>query len=100
MTGMRPQSDDTSLDAEERQFAIWRSMTPAQKFAAFLELQDLGVALAEAGIRRRHPGIDDREVFLRRVAMHLDRETMQKCYGWVPPEEGTADAGTSKDPGT
>ncbi len=79
---------DTSLAAEERQFEIWRRMTPAEKFRIFLELQDTAIALAEAGIRRRHPDASPREVFLRRVAMHLDRETMLRWYGWTPsPDE-------------
>lgn len=41
-------------------------------------------AVAEAGIRRAHPDADDREVFLRRAARSLDRETMVKVYGWDP----------------
>ncbi|MCA8978022.1 MAG: hypothetical protein KDC98_25070 [Planctomycetes bacterium] len=41
-------------------------------------------AFAEAGIRRSHPGADDREVCLRRAARTLDRETMVKVYDWDP----------------
>lgn len=80
----RLQSADTDLAAEERQFAVWRAMTPAQKLHAWGELQELADAMAEAGIRRDHPGASDREVFLRRIARTLDRATMLRCYGWDP----------------
>ena len=41
-------------------------------------------AVAEAGIRQAYPDADDREVFLRRAARVLGRETMVKAYGWDP----------------
>ncbi len=77
---------DTSLATERLQFEVWRRMTSVEKFAAFLDLQTMAIALAEAGIRRRHPHADAREVFLRRVARTLDRETMQRVYGWTQDE--------------
>ncbi len=79
---------DTSAAAEELQFAVWRRMTPMEKYAAFRQLQDMAEAFAVAGLKRRHPGASERELFLRRVAMHLDRETMVRCYGWDPEVNG------------
>jgi len=79
---------DTTPAAEELQFAVWRQMTPMQKYAAFWQLQAMAEAFAIAGLKRRHPGATDRELFLRRVAMHLDRDTMLRCYGWDPEEHG------------
>jgi hypothetical protein len=35
---------------------------------------------AQAQIRRQHPEIGEREVFLRAAARHLDRETMMRVY--------------------
>ena len=84
MTEERPLAADTSLAAERTQFAIWRRMTPMAKFAAFLDLQRTAIALAEAGIRMRHPHADEQEVFLRRIARTLDRATMVCVYGWDP----------------
>jgi len=75
---------DTSAAAEAQQIAIWARMTPAEKWAAFEDLQATAIALAEAGIRLRHPGASEREVFLRRVARTLDRATMLRAYGWAP----------------
>ncbi|MCA8951058.1 MAG: hypothetical protein KDE27_16250 [Planctomycetes bacterium] len=59
-------------------------MTAAEKFGAFAQLMAMADAVAEAGIRRRYPGADDREVFLRRAARVLDRQTMVVVYGWDP----------------
>ncbi len=84
MSEERTLASDTSLVAERAQFAIWRRMTPAEKFAAFLDLQQTAIDLAEAGIRLRYPQADAREVFLHRVARRLDRATMLRCYGWDP----------------
>jgi hypothetical protein len=88
VTEERPLAADTPLAAEHAQFAIWRRMTPTEKFAAFLDLQQTAIALAEAGIRLRHPHADEREVFLRRVARTLDRATVLRLYGWAPDADG------------
>ena len=75
---------DTTPTAEQRQFEIWSRMTAAEKFDAFAQLMAMADAVAEAGIRRTYPDADDREVFLRRAARGLDRQTMVKVYGWDP----------------
>ena len=84
MSEERTQSADTSFAAERLQFELWRRMTPIEKFAAFFDLQATTMALAEAGIRLRHPEADEREVFLRRAASMIDRQTMVRVYGWDP----------------
>lgn len=61
-------------------------MTPAQKWAAFEQLMAMAAALAEAGIRQQHPEAGERELFLRRAARMLDRETMMRVYDWDPRE--------------
>ncbi len=40
-----------------------------------------GHLLAEAGLRRRFPEADDREIFLRRVRLILGKELFEKAYG-------------------
>ena len=84
MTDERPLAADTDLVAERTQLAVWRRLPPAEKFAAFLDLQDTVIGLAEAGIRLRYPHASNREVFLRRVARTLDAATMRRVYGWAP----------------
>lgn len=79
-----PLSADTSRVAERRQFEVWGRMGPAEKFAAFAQLMELADAIADAGIRLRFPGADERELFLRRAARRLDAATMRRVYGWDP----------------
>ena len=84
MSALRTLAHDTDPIAEQRQFEIWARMSAAEKFEAFAQLMAMADAFAEAGIRRSHPAADDREVFLRRAARTLDRQTMVKVYGWDP----------------
>lgn len=44
--------------------------------------------LAYAGIRRRHPGASEREVFLRFAALRLGRDLCRDVYGWDADLEG------------
>jgi hypothetical protein len=46
---------DTSVDAYHRQMDAYRSMTPAERLRLAAEMSADIRALAEAGIRRRHP---------------------------------------------
>lgn len=84
MSGYRPQSDDTSIEADMVQVEIWRAMPPVEKMRVWAAMQVAVQQIAEAGIRRRHPGASEREVFLRRVSLSLDADTMLKVYGWDP----------------
>jgi len=45
------------------------------------------LAIAQSGIRLRHPAAGEREVFLRRAALLLDAPTMRRVYGWDPDTE-------------
>ncbi len=64
-------------------------MSPAQKFALVNAMTKTVRQLALAGIRLRHPGIDDREAMLRLAAMSVDRATLKKAFGWDPEQAGT-----------
>jgi hypothetical protein len=59
-------------------------MTASEKVQGMLGLTRMVFETAEAEVRRQHPGLDEREVFLRTAARHLDRETMMRVYGWDP----------------
>lgn len=59
-------------------------MTASDKIQGILQLNRMAFETAKAEVRRQHPGIDEREVFLRTAARHLDRETMIRVYGWDP----------------
>ena len=82
-----PQSDwysDTDQRALEVFLECQRRMTASEKVNGMLGLTRMVFETAEAEVRRQHPGIDERVVFLRTAARHLDRETMMRVYGWYP----------------
>jgi hypothetical protein len=75
---------DTDPRALEVFLRIQREMPAGRKIAAVFEMTDMVLNLAEPGVREMYPQADDREVFLRVAARHLDRETMIRVYGWDP----------------
>jgi hypothetical protein len=83
----RPLAADTTLEAEQRQMEIWRAMTPAQKFALLDDLYSSANLFVEAGIRMRHPDADLEEVRMRRLALTLGRNVVQRLYGFDVGEE-------------
>jgi len=86
-----PQSDwysDTDPRALEVFLECQRRMTASQKVNGMLSLTRMVFETAQAQIRRQHPGIGEREVFLRAAARHLDRETMMRVYRWDPASVG------------
>ena len=83
---MRPSDEfaDTDPRALEVFLSLHHRMPAGQKIATVFELTNMVLKLSEAGVRRAYPHADDREVFLRVAARHLDRETMIRAYGWDP----------------
>jgi len=80
-----PRSDwysDTDSRALDVFIECQRRMSASEKVEGMLELARMAFETARAEVRRH--GIDEREVFLRAAARHLDRETMMRVYGWDP----------------
>ena len=75
---------DTDPAIERRQIDGLRQMSPARKFALVSALTRNVRQLSLAGIRLRHPGIDDREATLRLAALNLERAIMVRAFGWDP----------------
>ena len=75
---------DTSPEALAVFYEIQRRRSPEQKLADTFDLSQGLFELVKSGIRTRHPATDEREVFLRAVAMRLSRELMIRAYGWDP----------------
>jgi hypothetical protein len=65
---------DTSATALERQREAFRRMTPEQRLAVAAEMSDEIRAIAESGIRRRHPDYSDDEIRNELVVILLGRE--------------------------
>ena len=76
----RPLARDTSLEIEDRQVAAWRQMTPAQKAELISGLNSAAREMAIAGVRQRHPGASEREIFLRLAILTLGEELARRAY--------------------
>jgi hypothetical protein len=76
---MRPR--DTSPEAWAVYIGLIRRMSPAERMAIATSMMESGNHTAEAGVRRRFPEADDREVFLRRVQLMIGKELFRKAYG-------------------
>jgi hypothetical protein len=72
---------DTSPDIAERQMARWRTMTPAEKLDLVRGLNLFVLELEQAGIRQRHPGITEGQVFRLVAESRLGAELAAKIYG-------------------
>lgn len=62
----------------------YRKMTPEQKIRKVQDLNRAALQLAEAQIRKDHPGIDEHELRLRLASRWLDRATLIRVFGWDP----------------
>lgn len=71
---------DTPAEVEERQIQAWREMSPADKAALVAGLTNATFALARAGLRERHPGASDHELFLRLAILTLGSDLAGRAY--------------------
>ncbi|HLK22906.1 MAG TPA: hypothetical protein VKT81_28365 [Bryobacteraceae bacterium] len=75
---------DTDPKAMEVWLDLQRRMSAGEKLATVLAASQMLLQMYEAGVRMQYPEADDREVFLRVAARHLDRDLMIQAYGWDP----------------
>ena len=73
-------ASDTASDAERVQVEIWRSMSPLQKAQLTGAASRAAIQLALAGIRKRHPGADSRELAIRFSSLTLGPEATRRIY--------------------
>lgn len=66
-----PLAEDTPLEIEEVQLAVWRTMTPQDKMRLISSMCRRMNALTREGVQRRYPGATAREVFLRSAIIRL-----------------------------
>lgn len=92
--GYRMEHPQPYSDTDPRAMKVWRDllgkMPPGDKLKVTLDLSHLALRMAEMGVRSLFPQADDREVFLRVAARHLDRDLMIRAYGWDPNEHEDA----------
>ncbi len=75
---------DTSPEAWEVFLEVQRRRTPMEKLTTAFELSETVRRLSLSGLRLRHPGASERELFLRMVALQIPRDLMIRAYGWHP----------------
>ena len=63
---------------------LLRAKTPGERIAMAFELSEFAVQMMESGVRARHPGASEREIFLRAAALRISRDLMIRVYGWDP----------------
>jgi hypothetical protein len=73
-------SRDTDADAEARQIAAWRAMTPAALARLVDEASQAVRDLAMAGLKARYPGATDRELTIRFAALTVGDELAERAY--------------------
>ncbi len=82
MSSYKPQSPDTSIEAERVLLARYRTMTPAEKLRIFRQLSRTTQELALAGLRLRNPGASSSELRMRLAATRIDSLAMKEAFGW------------------
>lgn len=88
MDGTAQGTSDTSPEADERMFQLWRRATPAQKLRKIFSIGKMVNDLVRGELRRRYPAATPREIELRLAARNLPRETMIRAFGWDPQLHG------------
>jgi hypothetical protein len=76
---MRPR--DTSPEAWKVLMDLMRKIPPEEKLQRTFEYSSMIRAIAEAGLRQKHPGAGDREIFLRAARQRLGADLYAKVYG-------------------
>ena len=88
MDGTAKSVSDTSPEADELMFQLWRQATPAQKLRKVFGIGKMINDLVRAELRKRYPDATPREQELRLASRNLDRETMIRAFNWDPDLQG------------
>jgi hypothetical protein len=76
---MRPR--DTSPEAWKVWVDLMRTIPPEEKLRRTFEYSAMVRKFGEAGLRRKYPQANDREIFLRAARQNLGAELYSKVYG-------------------
>jgi hypothetical protein len=71
---------DTSLEAIRVQHAVYRRMTPEQRWKLAFQMTEFVRALSASGVRLRHPEYTERQVELAVIRLTLGEELFRKAF--------------------
>lgn len=77
----QPLSADTTAEAAEAQFAVWRAMSPAEKLALVGSLSAMVLRLEREGIRMRNPSMSEEDIRRAVLVKRLGPELAAKVLG-------------------
>lgn len=75
---------DTPPEARRFYYARLAALTPAERLAILFAQNRLVREIAEASIRRAHPGIEAGELRVRLAVRMYGRETVERVLGDIP----------------
>ena len=78
-------SRDTSADARDVQLAVFRRLGPTRRLALACQMSDEARAIAEAGIRHRHPAWPSDRIRKATRDLMLGDELAQRLRSQQPP---------------
>ncbi len=79
-TVRRPLADDTPLEIEQVQIAVWQRMTPDEKAELVTSMCRGVLEAATEGVRWRHPHAGPREQFLRLAILRLGYDLAVEAF--------------------
>jgi hypothetical protein len=77
---------DASPAATEQYFELLRRAKPSERLRAAVGLSQAVRALAEAGLRARHPHADDDEIRVRLAVRMYGREAVARVFPFIPDD--------------
>jgi len=81
---MKTQSPDTSPAMEAILIDGYRRMSPAEKLERVRQATHAAQQMALVRLQERYPDATPRELALRLASLWLDRDLMDKAFGWRP----------------
>jgi hypothetical protein len=73
-------AQDSTREIEDRQVAIWRSLTTVEIGALVAGASRAARAMTMAGLRTRYPRASDHELLMRYARLTLGRELATRVY--------------------
>jgi hypothetical protein len=77
---------DTSQEARQVLFDIYRRMSPAVKVRRIFEVYQTGKMLAMAGLRELHPNATEKQIWFLWAKRHLGEKLFNEVCGNIPDD--------------